>query len=265
MTRVLTARWRCAALLLSTALASSGCVAAGIAAGPLVTAVQAVTDRTVERTVPADLAATWGASVETLERMGFKLDRVDRESDPRVIEGAADSISVTARVSRATPSLTRLAVRVEAGGITADKITAEAIVNHVLALVKGPEPQAQTEAAEAVRALNALRQEVQQLRSALERDRAGATAPASAPAPATANKPPFTVGAPAVVVPISYGFETPAHPMSVTFSPAGSDALPPVGAGATPSSGLGQSLAPPLTPVSTLAPVPGLTTPPPSR
>src|SRR5215475_1938276 len=95
-------RWHSAALFLSAVLAISGCAAAGIAAGPLVSAVQAVTDRSLERTLPVDLATAWGASVETVERMGFRVTRIDRESDPRVIEASADKVSITARLSRIT-------------------------------------------------------------------------------------------------------------------------------------------------------------------
>src|SRR6266542_3154195 len=110
-------RWESAALLLSAVLASGGCVAAGLAASPIISAVQAVADRSLERSLPADLSTALGASVDTLQRMGFRVDHVDRESAPRLIEASADHVSVTARLSRITGSMTRLAVRVEAGGL----------------------------------------------------------------------------------------------------------------------------------------------------
>jgi len=242
-------------LLLAAVLASSGCVAAGIAAGPLVSAVQAVTDRTLERTLPVDLPLAWGASVDTLQRMGFRLDRLDREADPRVIEGSADGISVTARLSRITATMTRLAIRVETGGLTADKDTADAIAAHVLARVKTPEGQ--IDSADAARALDTLRQEVQQLRSTLERERANGPTRVTAPVPSTGSG--FSVGKPAVVVPMSYGFDTPSLPAVAPFfrrDAAVESVAPALGT----SFGIDPILAVPLTPASTLAPVPGLTT-----
>jgi hypothetical protein len=250
------------ALLLTVVLVSGGCVAAGVAAGPLVSAFQAVADRTLERTVPVDLSIAWGASLDTLQRMGFRLDHLDREGDPRVIEGSADRIAVTARLSRVTATMTRLAIRVEAGGITADKDTAEAIAAQVLAQVKAT-PEARMDAAEAARALDTLRQEVQQLRSTLERERANGPARVTAPAPPTGSG--YSVGRPAIVVPTSYGFESPSRLTVGTPSLRGDGAVEQVAPAVGTSSGIDPILVAPLTPVSTLAPVQGLTTPSPNR
>jgi hypothetical protein len=244
-----------AALLLSAALANGGCVAAGVAASPLISAFQAVADRTLERTVPVDLSIAWGASLDTLQRMGFRLDHLDREGDPRVIEGSADRITVTARLSRVTATMTRLAIRVEAGGITADKDTAEAIAAQVLAQVKTPEGR--IDSADAARALDTLRQEVQQLRSTLERERANGPTRVTAPVPSTGSG--FSAGKPAIVVPMSYGFDTPSLPAVAPFFRRDA-AVEPVAPALGTSSSIDPILAVPLTPASTLAPVPGLTT-----
>jgi hypothetical protein len=251
-----------AALLLSAVLASGGCVAAGMAASPLVSALQAVADRSLERTVSADVSTAWGASVDTLQLMGFRLDRLDRDADPRVIEGSADGISVTAKLSRVTTTMTRLAIRVEAGGLTADKDTAEAIAAHVVARVK-KSPEGGIDSAETARALDTLRQEVQQLRSALERERSTGLSRVTAPAPRSGSG--YSVGNPPIVVPTSYGFESPPR-FAVGMPSARGDGgvelnAPAVGT----ASGSDPILAVPLTPVSTLAPVPGLTTPLPNR
>ena len=250
------------AVLLLIGATTGGCAAAPFAAAPLVSALHAVAVRSLERTVPVDQGAALGASLDTLTRMGFRLDRIDRESEPRVIEGSAEGITVVARLSRVTDSMTRLALRVEAGGITADKDTAETIANQVLARVKTLDAR---DADETARALSTLRHEVQQLRSALERERAPSPVAAAPPAPAPPRPQGFTLGAPAVVVPSSYGFVTSALPGNTRPPTSGVGGLEPVAPPAVTSSASADILAVPLTPVSTLAPVPGLTTTSPSR
>ena len=54
-------------------------VAAGLAAGPLVSAVQLVGDRTVERTVAAELAEAQGATEAVLARMAFRIESRERD------------------------------------------------------------------------------------------------------------------------------------------------------------------------------------------
>ena len=45
-------------------LQTAGCTAAGMAAGPILTAISLVSDRSVERTVAADLTTAWAATVD---------------------------------------------------------------------------------------------------------------------------------------------------------------------------------------------------------
>ena len=251
------------AVLLLIGATTGGCAAAGFAAAPLMSAVQAVTDRSLERTVPVDQGAALGASLDTLMRMGFRLDRIDRESEPRVIEGSAEGITVVARLSRVTDSMTRLALRVETGGLTADKDTAEAIASQVLARVKNLD--ARIDADGTARALSTLRHEVQQLRSTLERERASSPVAVAPAAPAPPRPQGFTLGAPAVVVPSSYGFVTPVIPGGTRSHTSGVGGLEPVSPAAVASSASAEIVAVPLTPVSTRAPVSGLTTTSPSR
>jgi hypothetical protein len=272
-------RWPEVALLLSTVLTSGGCVTAGVAVSPIISAPQALTDRTLERTIPADQGLTWAASIETIQRMGFKVDRLRSDEEPRVIEASAEGITVTARVSRMTPSMTRLGLRVESGGITADKDTADAIAGQVLARVQttGGDTARARETQEAIRAVDGLRDELHQLRSTMGPPRVAPTAtPDVVPAPAAVQTVPATpglkLGAPAVVVPVGYGFEVP--PSAVPNGPpawatgntdrldaSSVTAAPP----AAPPSQVQNIQAVPLAPVGTLSPVPGFTTPSPQR
>lgn len=56
-------------LLVASGLGGAGCAAVSLAAGPVVTALQAIRGRTVERTLSADLQTTWTATVDTFARM----------------------------------------------------------------------------------------------------------------------------------------------------------------------------------------------------
>jgi len=256
-------RWQ-AVVLLSTVLATGGCVAAGVAGSPIISALQLVTDRNVERAVPAELDLTWVASIDTLLLMGFRVDRVDRDSDPRVIEASANRLTVTTRLSGVTGNMTRLIIRVEAGGLTADKDTAETLAGQILARVKTTTPEERSQTEQAARALDTLRNEVQQLRSTLDRDRAPVAAPAasSPPSGVTSAPPGFSLGAPAIVVPTSYGFEVMPSSVPAPRPVSGDAGLQRVDAPPAVSLDTREILAAPLAPASTLTPVPGFTTPP---
>ena len=274
-------RWPEVALLLSTVLTSGGCVAAGVAVSPMISALQAVTDRTLERSIPADQSLTWAASIETIQRMGFQVDRLRSEEEPRVIEASAEGMTVTARVSRMTPSMTRLGLRVESGRITADKDTADAIAGQVLARVQttASDTARARETQEAIRAVDGLRHELQQLRSTMGPPRvAPAPAPASdvAPPPGGVQTMPVTpglkLGTPAVVVPVGYGFEVPASAVqsgAPSWTTGGADRLDASSVTpaptAVPPAQVQNIHAVPLAPVGTLSPVPGFTTPSPQR
>jgi len=216
-------QWSWAALLLSAVLACGGCVAAGMAVSPVISAVQAVTDRTLERSIPADQSLTWAASIEAIQRMGFQVDKTRRDDEPRVIEASADGMTVTARLTRMTPSMTRLALRVESGKLTADKDTADTIANQVLTRVQGTaaDMARAQETQDAIRAVNGLRHELQQLRSTMGQ-RPAAPAPAAdvGPTPASVQTAPTTpslkLGSPAVVVPTGYGFEVPSSAVTTS-------------------------------------------------
>ena len=120
-------------------LASGGCVTGGLALmGPLVGAVYAVADRSVERALPADLDGAWTATVEGLSRVSVRIKDVDRTGASWSLTGVGDNVTLRATLVRITPTLTKLSLRVEDGGITADKKSAEEILNQVSAVLAGP-------------------------------------------------------------------------------------------------------------------------------
>src|SRR5262249_32412313 len=111
------------ALGLAVAFSTSGCVAAGVAAGPLMSAVQLLTDRTVERTVGADLTEAQDPTEPVLARMAFQLESREHEEGIRRLRAEADGVTVHVKLERVTAKLTRVGLRVEVGKMTADRDT----------------------------------------------------------------------------------------------------------------------------------------------
>jgi hypothetical protein len=159
------------------ALGSGGCVMGGLAAmGPLVGAVYAVADRSVERSLPADLDSAWTATVQGLSRVAVRVKDVDRTGQSWSLTGVGDRVTITATLAPLTPKLTKLSLRVESGGITADKKSAEEILNQVSTALA--EPGALAEAREPVgsaaaqtEAMTSLKREIERLGSKLEETR----------------------------------------------------------------------------------------------
>ena len=121
-------------LLLPLALGLGGCVSAGfMVAGPLFQAAVAIADRSVERTLPADRATSWNATVDALSRTGFRTEEVDRSREEWTLKAIGEKVSVTVSLAPVTAGMSRVTARVEAGGITADKKTADEILNQVSA------------------------------------------------------------------------------------------------------------------------------------
>ena len=155
-------------------LATSGCVAAGLATGPLMSAVQLVGDRTVERTVAAELAEAVAVTEAALVRMAFKVEEREREEDYRRLRAVADDVTVHAKLYRVTARMTRVSLRVEAGGILADRDTGRQIHEQIAGLLAPagrPVAPASADAASA-EALNVLQTEIRKLRSDLDERRA---------------------------------------------------------------------------------------------
>lgn len=121
-----------ALLLVCGGLGVGGCASAGQAAvGPLMTAFQIIGGRTVERTVSADRETTWTVTLETLSRMEVQIQETERSEEAWELEGIGEEVEVHGKLTRVTPRMTKVSLRVEAGGLLADTRTAEEILNQV--------------------------------------------------------------------------------------------------------------------------------------
>ena len=201
-----TRRFVASAALCTCAIATVGCAAGGLAAvSPVLSALQIVSDRSVERTIAADLHTALGVTDEALVRMAIAVDSPSRVDDGWVVRGTSQGLSVEARLTPATERLTRIAVRVEAGRLTADKQTGEELHNQIARVL--------TERLEASRpptpvqndALASLEAQVRSLRMELAHQREASVPPATKAAPEP--KPAMTLDTSAIIsVPASYGF-----------------------------------------------------------
>lgn len=167
------------ALGLVVGLATSGCVAAGLATGPLMSAVQLIGDRTVERTVAAELAEAQGATEAVLARMAFRIESRERDDGIRRLRAVADDVTVHATLERVTAKLTRVGLRVEAGRMVADRDTGTQMHEQIAAVLAPPTARPPAGDPGAAEALTTLQGEIRQLRSDLEERRA-AERPAAA-------------------------------------------------------------------------------------
>jgi hypothetical protein len=245
-----------APLVAACALTTGGCAAGGLAAvGPVLSAVQAVTDRSVERTIAVDLATTRALTEEALARMAIPVESQASAGDGWALRGRNKGLSVDVTLTAATERLTRIAVRVEAGWLTADKPTGEEIHNQIARLVADrleragtPPPSTHGDA------LAALEAQVRSLRIELERQRHGST-PSAAP-PALAPKPAVTVDTTAIIsVPASYGFATTAPLLTSQGTPAMRPVADTLGPRLTPLPNIRPTT---LEPADTLRAVPAL-------
>jgi hypothetical protein len=173
-----------ALLVLAAGLAAGGCVAAGFATAPLVSAVQLIGDRSVARTVGADMDAAWSAVETTLSDMAFRVEGREREATEWRLRGVADQVTVQATLERVTPRVTRVTVRVETGGVLADRHTAAAIHEHIArAVAQATGATAGTPASSSTGdALTSLEAEVRRLRTEMEGRRSSGQPPAERPA-----------------------------------------------------------------------------------
>jgi hypothetical protein len=253
-------------LYVATMLAGGGCAAAGLAAaGPLLTALGTISSRSIERTLSADLETAWTATVETLSRMEIRVRHTDRSREAWVIKGTGGAVELHAELAPVTPRMTKVSLRVEAGGLQADKQTAEEVLNRVAHSLERPPAVAERELtrerdtlAEAVAALQG---EVQHLRSAIHEQEERLGLRKSSPEPAGVAKDGLARGSGILVIPPSYGIPLlpgPTGPSMVRWGPSpGRNDHTRVPAHAPPEtdSGEQEGLAAPLIPVETLAPV----------
>jgi len=196
-------------LLLAIALAGGGCAAAGIAAGPLLTAIQAIGGRSVERTLAADLETAWTATVDTLTQMEIRIQETDRDEEAWTLEGVGDEVTVYAKLVPVTPKMTKVFLRAEAGGLLSDKETAEEILNQVAlsvvppsaVVVREPSAEGDTFAEE----LAALEEQIRQLKLAIEDQEKDRVVHRPQPDPNEGANAVVSNGSRIVTIPPSYG------------------------------------------------------------
>jgi hypothetical protein len=170
----------------------------------------ALGDRTVERTIPADLSTTWGATVDALARMAVRIEQTERSGDRWRLTGTYDAITVHGTLERITASMTRVSIRVEAGRIYADKRTAEELLNQVgasLASLTSPGSREAKGDASAGR-LEALRQAIERLGARVDKDPDGRGVAASGRQTEGPPSPPALLTSPVITVPASAGVAT---------------------------------------------------------
>ncbi len=267
-----TSRWRTIGtlvVLVPLLVTSGGCVAAGFAAaGPLFTAVQLVADRSIERTLPADLSTALRATADSLTRMGIRVREAERDGEIRVLEGTGTRVTVHAELLPVTPMMTRLSLRVEAGRLTADKRTAEEILNQIASSVSSSNTTASSELSLQLNAqaemLGTLSAEIVRLRSRLEDDAPAKRASPAPPAPTSSATLPAARGV--VEVRTDYAFPRSVPPTDEKASASSMTAdrrpVPPAveGVMSVDPSG-GPSVAHPMSPVGVLTPVQPLSGP----
>ena len=217
-------------VLMVAGLTAGGCATAGLALmGPLASSVTAIVDRSVDRTLPADLETTWGATSDAMARMAVRLDQTEKAGAKWRLSGTGEAVTVHGTLERVTTSMTKVSVRVEAGGLFADKQTSEEFLNQIAAsLARFTGASARERAAPGPDAgsedLRRLHREIERLGTRIEQARDASPAP-----PRPESHPVATVtSTPIFVVPTSAGVAT---------VPA-ADISPPK---PTPSSALGQS------------------------
>lgn len=261
-----------AALLLPILLGTSGCVTAGLAVmGPVIGSLTALGDRSVERTLPADQSTTWGATVDTLARMALRVEQTEKSGNRWKVIGTDGDVTVHVTSERITANMTKLAVRVEAGSLYADKKTGDELLNQIgtaLASLAGGGPQGMPAAdGSSAAQLSVLQQAIDRLGTKFEEARDGRDAwrRSGRPDPSTAS--PSVTTSPIITIPTSAGVATVPGPAPALITPVSAPAPPRQEREVTPSSrvlerrgdGVEAVMARPLNPAETLRPVEGLT------
>jgi hypothetical protein len=180
-----------------------------MAAGPLLASLVAIGDRSVERTLPADLLSAWAATLDGLAQMGVRVDEVDQSGEKWTLGGKGGAITLHGALEGVTAGMSRLSLRVETGGLMADKRTAEEILNQVTLSLRARAVTGDQKATSAVNVsaeqMAALRREMQHLGTKIEE--AGKLRGAEPPAATTPSIEdrivivPTSVGVPTVTAP----------------------------------------------------------------
>lgn len=197
-------------LLTSAGLMAGGCATAGLAlVGPLAGSLTAIVDRSVERTLPADLSTTWGATADALARMAVRIEETDKSGAKWRLTGTGGATTVHGTLEGVTAGMTKVSVRVEVGGLFADKNTSDELLNQISASLAslasmGRRDETTSAADASIGQLRGLQREIQRLGTKIEQAR-------EAPAPTTRPEasPVATVSpTPIIVIPTSAGVAT---------------------------------------------------------
>jgi hypothetical protein len=180
-----------------------------MAAGPLMSVLQAIGARSVEQTLAADLETAWTATVDTVTRMEIRIQETDRDEEAWALEGIGDEVTVYVKLVPVTPQMTKVFVRVEAGGLLADKETAEEILNQVAlsvvppsaVVVRDPSAEQDTFAED----LAALEEQIRQLKLAIEDQEKDRVVDRPQPDPNEGANAVVSNGSRIVTIPPSYG------------------------------------------------------------
>lgn len=188
-------------------LTAGGCATAGLALmGPLAGSVTAIVDRSVDRTLPADLGTTWGATADALARMAVRIDETEKSGARWRLTGTGEAVTVHGTLERVTAGMTKVSVRVEGGGLFADKQTSEELLNQVassLARFASPRERPAPGPEAASEDLRRLHREIERLGTKIEQAR---ETPPTPPRPET--KAATVSSTPIFVVPTSAGVAT---------------------------------------------------------
>jgi hypothetical protein len=203
------------------ALTTSGCVAAGLATAPLMSVVQLVGARSIERTVAGELGETLAATEAVLARMAFGIEHRERADGVRRLRASVEDLTVHVTLERVTGKLTRVALRVETGGLLADRDTGVQIYEQIVAALAPATARVPLAEPGTAEALTTLQGEIRKLRSEIEERR-----PADRSTPAVESGPSMRLEPGAIVtVPMSAALPTVGGPApAVVIQPPASAA-----------------------------------------
>jgi hypothetical protein len=196
-------------LLASAGLMAGGCATAGMALmGPLAGTVTAIVDRSVDRTLPADLSTTWGATADALARMAVRIEETDKSGAKWRLTGTGGATTVHGTFESVTAGMTKVSVRVEVGGLFADKNTSDELLNQISASLAsrasmGRRDGTASPADASVDELRMLQRQIERLGTKIEQARE--TPPPARPEAALV---PTTSVVPVITIPTSAGVAT---------------------------------------------------------
>ncbi len=266
-------------LLALAGLMAGGCATAGLAlVGPLAGSLTAIVDRSVERTLPADLSTTWGATADALARMAVRIEQTDKSGPKWRLTGTGEATTVHSTLERVTAGMTKVSVRVEAGGLFADKNTGDELLNQIAASLAslasvGRRDGTTSGADVSSEQLRVLQREIQRLGTKIEQAREAPPPTARPGAPPVPTATPI----PVIVIPTSAGVATVPVPdtpptrqavpsaLGPSAGPRNNRAVPQVQVAEQQEGRADDILAAPMRSVEVLTPVEGLRTRPSSQ